>query len=201
MRLAVVDDDEAVLDALTLFLQINRVDIFRFSSGPALINAMQAGLEVDCIVSDVRMPSLDGLSLHRRLGELLYRVPIILITGHGDIDLAVTAIKNGVHDFIQKPFDEHRLLASVEAAVLASNNQALNTEQMKQLTDRISRLSDRQREVMELAANGLTNKEIAAKLNIGTRTVESYRSWVMERLGARNLAELIRIAMKTGIVK
>lgn len=201
LKLAIVDDDEAVLDALTLFLRTKGISTSCFSSGAELITSLQKGLDVDCIVSDVNMPGLDGLSLCRQLSELLYRVPVILITGHGDIDLAVAAIKDGVHDFIQKPFDEQRLLTSVVAAVEASNKQALDAEQLRELADRVSRLSDRQREVMELAATGLTNKEIAAKMGIGTRTVESYRSWVMERLDARNLADLIRIAMKTGIVK
>lgn len=200
LRLAIVDDDEAVLDALTLFFESKGISSFRFSSGSALLSSLQEGLVVDCIVSDVRMPGLDGLALHKHLAQLFYQIPVILITGHGDIDLAVGAIKEGVHDFIQKPFDEQKLLASIESAVSASFKKSLDAEQLKDIAERIARLSERQRQVMELAAQGLTNKEIAAELNIGTRTVESYRAWVMERLGARNLAELIRIAMKLRIV-
>lgn len=201
VRLALVDDDEDVLDALCLFFDVKGLDVYRFNDGNSLLGAVCTGSVFDCIVSDVRMPGIDGVALYKELRKLPSPAPIILITGHGEIDLAVQAIKDGVHDFIQKPFDEQRLLSAIESAVEQSSQSALHASDLGELRDRVARLSERQRQVMELAAQGLTNKEIAVQMNIGTRTVESYRAWVMERLDARNLADLIKIAMRLGLVK
>jgi len=121
--------------------------------------------------------------------------PIVLITGHGDVDMAVAAIKVGAANFIEKPFDESRLLASVREAIEESQ-QRENSDQRKDLPARFEALTTRQRQVMELAVAGLSNKEIGAQLDISPKTVENHRAWVMERIGARNIAELVRLAMK-----
>jgi two-component system response regulator FixJ len=125
-----------------------------------------------------------------------FAAPIVLITGHGDIDMAVTAIKIGAFDFIEKPFDEARLLASIRNAVEKARAPDINGLQIDELRARASSLSQRQRQVMELVVKGLSNKEIGAQLNISPKTVENHRAWVMERMGARNIAELVRIAIK-----
>jgi two-component system response regulator FixJ len=201
LHVALVDDDEAVLDALSLYLGVKGLQVSRFGSPSTFLKALDEGQTVDCVVSDVRMPGMDGVALYQELTTRRSRAPVILITGHGEIDLAVTAIKEGVHDFIQKPFDESRLLSSIEEAVATAQRQSQDEQNLTELAIRVARLSDRQKEVMVHAVQGLTNKEIASAMGIGTRTVESYRAWVMERVGAKNLAELIKIAMRLGMTK
>ena len=142
------------------------------------------------------MPGMSGLELIHHLKEQDIAVPIILITGHGDVDMAVAAIKVGAFDFIEKPFDEVRLLASIRNAVEQGRERDADATEVESLQSRFNTLSPRQREVMDLAVAGLSNKEIGTRLKISPKTVENHRAWVMERIGARNIAELVRIAMK-----
>jgi two-component system, LuxR family, response regulator FixJ len=194
--LALIDDDEAVLDALLHYLTRQSVKTSCFNAAKSFLTTLNHGARFDCIVSDVRMPGVSGLDLMRHLNERACAQPVILITGHGDVDMAVTAIKHGAFDFIEKPFDEARLLASIRRAVKQGQQREVIATELEELQSRFNTLSARQRQVMELAVVGLSSKEIAIKLNISPRTVESHRAWVMERIGARNLAELIRMAMK-----
>jgi FixJ family two-component response regulator len=138
---------------------------------------------------------MTGLDLVRELRRRSANAPIILITGRGDIDMAVSAIKLGAYDFIEKPFDESRLLASIRTAVETGRQKARDAAELEKLQSRFKLLSARQRQVMELAVAGFSNKEIGTKLNISPKTVENHRAWVMERVGAKNLAELVRMAM------
>ena len=200
-RIALVDDDTAVLDSLTTYLRKSGYEVDSFSQAGSLLKALDGGNSFTCIVSDVRMPGLSGLDLQRELSARGLRCPLILITGYGDITTAVAAIKAGAHDFLEKPFDEQRLSDSIQAAVSEVSHSQVDDEYLVQIRARVDGLSQRQREVMMLAAQGCTNKEIAKKMDISTRTVESYRSWVMERTGAKNLAELIRMAMQLGMVR
>lgn len=196
ISIALVDDDEAVLDSLRLYFVGTGYDVAAFSEAGSLLNALSAGLKPDCIVSDIRMPGLSGLDLQRELTNRGSTVPLILVTGHGDIEMAVTAIKAGAHDFLEKPFDEHRLLASVEDAISRRARSDDVEAEIAAFASQVAQLSDRQRQVMDLAVQGLTNKQIANQLGISPRTVETYRAWVMERTGARNLAQLVRLAMR-----
>jgi RNA polymerase sigma factor (sigma-70 family) len=196
IQLALIDDDEAVLDALRHYLARRDVGTTCFKAAKDFLAALDRRERFDCIVSDVRMPGMSGLDLVRHLDERSYVRPIILITGHGDVDMAVTAIKNGAFDFIEKPFDEARLLASIRLAVEKRRQSESASAEVEQLQSRFNALSARQRQVMELAVAGLSSKEIGIKLNISPKTVENHRAWVMERIGARNLADLIRMAMK-----
>jgi FixJ family two-component response regulator len=196
VNLALIDDDEAVLDALLHYLTCQSVKTSCFNAAKSFLTTLDHRARFDCIVSDVRMPGMTGLELMRRLNERAYAQPVILITGHGDVDMAVAAIKDGAFDFIEKPFDEARLLASIRRAVKQGRQREVTAAESEELQSRFNTLSVRQRQVMELAVVGLSSKEIAIKLNISFRTVESHRAWVMERIGARNLAELIRMAMK-----
>ena len=199
-RIALVDDDTAVLDSLTSYLRKSGCDVVSFSNAGALLEALDGGGSFTCVVSDVRMPGLSGLDLQRELSARGLRSPLILITGYGDISTAVAAVKAGAHDFLEKPFDEERLRDSIRAAVTEVGQTQAADEYLAEIRERVGGLSERQREVMTLAAQGFTNKEIGKKMDITTRTVESYRSWVMERTGAKNLAELIRMAMRLGMV-
>jgi two-component system response regulator FixJ len=194
-HIALIDDDEAVLDSLALYLARHDVQASGFKRIEDFLAALDRAPAFDCMVSDVRLPGMSGLDLVRTLNERRFARPIILITGHGDIDMAVSAIKIGAFDFIEKPFDEARLLASIRNAVEKSRQSASDAAELERLQSRFDSLSARQRQVMELTVSGLSNKEIALKLEISSKTVENHRAWVMERVGARNLADLVRMAM------
>ena len=193
---ALIDDDAAVLDALRLYLTRNRVKVTCFQAAEEFLNEMKRCEPLDCVVTDVRMPGMSGLDLVQRLIDGGWSRPIILITGHGDIEMAVSAVKSGAFDFIEKPFDERRLLASIREAVEESRQKVSDAAGLEELLARFQALSARQREVMNLAAAGLSSKEIGAKLHISRKTVENHRAWVMSRMGARNIAELVRLAMR-----
>ena len=195
-HIAVIDDDEAVLDSLRLYFARQDVETSCFASAQDFLAAIRSGQRFDCIVSDVRMPGMSGLDLVQHLKGAGLAVPVILITGHGDVDMAVAAIKVGAFDFIEKPFDEARLLASIRNALNKMQQPEIDAVELEELQSRFNTLSVRQRQVMELAVVGLSNKEIGSQLKISPKTVENHRAWVMERIGARNIAELVRIAMK-----
>ena len=196
IHIALIDDDSAVLDSLRLYFARRDIRTSCFASGEALLIAIDGGAQPDCIVSDVRMPGMSGLDLVHHLNARRSVAPVILITGLGDIQMAVSAIKSGAFDFIEKPFDESRLLASVRSAVAVGRELAKDAAEIEKLRARFNALSVRQRQVMELAVSGLSNKEIGSKLSISPKTVENHRAWVMECIGVKNLAELVRIAMQ-----
>jgi two-component system response regulator FixJ len=196
IHVALIDDDEAVLDSLRLYFARQEVKTSCFDSAEGFLAALDRGAQFDCVVSDVRMPGMSGLDLVNDLNAQGFVRPIILITGHGDVDMAVAAIKIGAFDFIEKPFDENRLLASIRHAVECGRQQVIDATELEKLQTRFNSLSLRQRQVMELAVAGLSSKEIGQRLKISTKTVENHRAWVMERIGARNLAELVRMAMQ-----
>jgi two-component system response regulator FixJ len=196
IHIAVIDDNEAVLDSLRLYFARQNIESACFKAANEFLASIGRGQRFDCIVSDVRMPGMSGLELINRLQSERVTTPIILITGHGDVDMAVAAIKVGAFDFIEKPFDEARLLASIHNAVDKGRQPEIDSADLEKLRARFETLSLRQRQVLELAAAGLSNKEIGSKLKISPKTVQNHRAWVMERIGARNIAELVRIAMK-----
>jgi two-component system response regulator FixJ len=189
MRVALIDDDEAVLDALKLYLERRNLAVTCYATADAFLAADREPF--DCIVADVRMPGTSGLDLVDRMSKS--SVPIVLITGHGDVEMAVAAIKLGAFDFIEKPFDESRLLATIENAAASRGNPQPVSDDAAALRAKADSLTERQRQVMELAALGLSNKEIGKRLGISSRTVEVHRAWMMEKMGARNLAELVRM--------
>lgn len=196
MHIALIDDDEAVLDLLRLFLTRNGIETSCFTSADLFVST-DGDKDFDYIVADVRMPGMSGLELVDFLSARSVHPEIILITGHGDVEMAVTALKKGAFDFIEKPFDERRLLDSIGGGKGDGLNQTPGSPEplRSDLELRFASLSERQRQVMLLATQGLSNKEIATHLGISPRTVEIYRAWVMERMGARNLAHLVRMEM------
>jgi len=196
IHIALIDDDAAVLDSLRLYFARHDVETSCFNTAEEFLAAIDRSAQFDCVVSDVRMPGVSGLDLVGHLNACGFIRPIVLITGHGDIDMAVAAIKIGAFDFIEKPFDENRLLASIRNAVEQRRQQMSDATELEQLQSRFNSLSLRQRQVMELAVAGLSSKEIGKRLKISSKTVENHRAWVMERIGARNLAELVRMAMQ-----
>jgi FixJ family two-component response regulator len=201
LHVALIDDDAAVLDALQHYLARQSIRTSTFAAAKEFLQALDGHEQFDCIVSDVRMPGMSGLDLMKRLNERGYPGPVVLITGHGDIDMAVSTIKDGAFDFIEKPFDEARLLTSIRQGAERLRQSKSEASELEDLQARFETLSARQREVMELAVSGLSSKEIGIRLNISPKTVENHRAWVMERVGARNIADLIRKAMKIGADK
>ena len=196
VHVALIDDDAAVRDSLHLFLTRKQLKVSCFETAEQFLKARDGCDPIDCIVTDVRMPGMSGLDLVNYLTGRGWIRPIIVITGHGDVDMAVSAVKAGAFDFIEKPFDETRLLASIREAVEKGRRRANDAVEQEKILARFELLSVRQRQVMELAAAGLSSKEIGTRLNISPKTVENHRAWVMLRMGARNVAELVRIAMQ-----
>ena len=197
MTVALIEDDEAVLHSLQLLLERRGIAVRCFRSAESFLASLPADVPA-CVVTDVRMPGLSGLDLQRELKRLGVGVPVILITGHGDIAMAVTAIKDGAADFIEKPFDDERLVESLAKAMATERELRSEAAERSELAARVAELSPRQREVMYLVAEGLSNKQIALQLGISPRTVENYRAWAMERMGASNLADLVRKVLTLG---
>jgi two-component system response regulator FixJ len=194
--IAIVDDDEAVRDSLSMMLSNHGFGVCSFPSADAFLALVSAENLPSCLVCDIRMPGISGLELQRDISKKWPIIPIVLITGHGDVSIAVSALKAGAHDFVEKPFSPDRLIDSIKSAIDQTVYKRNQDQEIVRLSARIGELSERQRQVMNLAVQGLSNKEIALSLKISPRTVETYRAWVMEKTGARNIADLVRIAMR-----
>ena len=192
----VVDDDDAVRDSLQLLLGSAGYRTRGWSSGPALL-ASAATLEPGCVIVDVRMPDMDGVTLLGKLRERGIRHPVIVMTGHADVPLAVRAMRAGAIDFIEKPFADAVILQSLEAAL----DRGLHPEarHAADAATRMTALTPREREVLQALVAGLPNKSIAYDLGISARTVEIHRSRVMEKMQARSLSELVRLGLAAGI--
>jgi two-component system response regulator FixJ len=195
----VIDDDPAMRDSLDFLLGSADFKVTLFDTAADFLDA-HAGLGFGCIVSDVRMPGTDGMDLLRRLKANASPLPIIIMTGHGDIPLAVEAIKLGALDFIEKPFEDERLIGIIEAALQQSQAHGKSDIVSAEIASRIATLSPRERQVMEGLVVGLSNKLIAREHNISPRTIEVYRANVMTKMQAHNLSELIRLALRAGIL-
>ena len=162
---------------------------------PKLLLAALDELKPRCVVSDVRMPGCSGIELQHALKKRNPALPLILITGHGDIQMAVNAIKEGAFDFIEKPFEYARLIEQIMKAIEFGDRAQSVQAEREAVAQRMAELSERQKEVMDLVVQGLSNKDIAEVLGISPRTVENYRAWVMEKMSAGNIADLVRKAM------
>lgn len=193
---SIIDDDPAVLDALTMLMQSHGLTVARFESAQAFL---KAGQQPGCVVSDVRMPEMTGIELLRSMKQEGDDRPVILITGHGDIEMAVHAIKLGAREFIEKPFDNAKLLDCVVDALEATSTTQLESQERKELADRFALLTERQRETMRCLIRGMANKQIAAELGISPRTVEIHRTWVMNKMAAKTLADLVRMGLALGL--
>ena len=190
----VIDDDEAMRDSLAFLLDCAGLNARTYESAPRFLEGLER-LERGCVVTDIRMPDMTGLELVERLKALGVPDPVIVITGHGDVPLAVEAMKNGVVDFIEKPFSEERLLDAVRSA-LSRGEDVREEEQRKQrVRDRIEALSGRERQVLDGLLEGKPNKIIAFDLGISARTVEIYRANVMTKMEAGSLSELVKMAL------
>lgn len=188
----IVDDDEGVREGLSLLLSTVGQSCELFACAQEFLDTYD-GDKRGCLVLDIRMPRMTGLDLQKKLNEIGSRLPIIFITGHGDIPMAVEAMRRGALDFIRKPFREHDLLERINEALTVDDNAHRQEMNHKDLMDKLALLSEREWEVFERVADGEMNKVIAADLGISERTVEVHRGHVMQKLGVRTLAQLVRV--------
>ena len=190
----VVDDDEAMRDSMTWLLEGEGYKVACFDSAAAFLGAWRSSLR-GCIVLDVRMPEMSGLELQEKLDSIGSHLPIIFVTGHGDVPMAVGALQRGACDFIEKPFHNEDLLARIERALELDSQIAARQQRDNAIASRLDQLTQREREVMQLVVAGKLNKQIADELNISMKTVEAHRARVMEKMGVRTLAELVKAVM------
>jgi len=190
----IIDDDEALRESLAFLLRSAALEVRSFDSAKAFLNELPDAA-LGCVISDVRMPDMSGIELLRRLKELKIAVPVIVITGHGDIALAVEAMKIGAVDFFEKPFNDDLLVASVRAALRQQEDQTKRDVKRTEIEHRISTLSRREKDVLAGLIEGRANKQIAFDLGISPRTVEIYRANLMNKMKADSLSELVRMAL------
>ena len=190
----VIDDDPAVRDSLAFLLETANLSPRTYDSAVAFLEALPE-VTSGCVVTDVRMPEMTGIDLVRRLKGQGFRLPIVMITGHADVPLAVEAMKAGVADFIEKPFDDDVLLAAIGAALRDGEKDRQGAAEAAEITARMDTLSGREREVLGGLVAGHANKVIAFDLGISPRTVEIYRANVMTKMKPASLSELVRMAM------
>jgi two-component system response regulator FixJ len=195
----VIDDDEAVRQSLAFLLRANDIEVQTYESGMAFLG-VAPDLKSGCVITDVRMPEISGIELLRRLQGLKIFLPVIVITGHGDVPLAVEAMKFGAADFLEKPFDDEILLAAVRSALNRQVNDSKRQAEHAAIDGRLAALSNREREVLEGLVAGHANKQIAFDLGISPRTVEIYRANLMTKMQAASLSELVRMALIAGLL-
>jgi FixJ family two-component response regulator len=190
----VVDDDEAVRGSLRMLLQSMGLRTAVFSSAAAFLEAID-GIDSGCVLLDIRMPVMSGLELFDQLLSRGAHLPVIFITGHGDVPMAVRAVKKGAFDFLQKPFNDQELLDRVNDALREDTRRLARRVEKQGLQIRYERLTPREREIMERVVGGQANKAIAIDLKLSERTVELHRAHVMEKMEVRSLAELVALVV------
>jgi len=195
----VVDDDEAMRDSMAFLLRAENFQVQTYADAADFLAALPQ-IKVGCVVTDVRMPGMSGIELLQRLRELKVSLPVIVVSGHGDVPLAVEAMKTGALDFIEKPFDDDVFLRAVRLALSAQAVDSQRQAQKATINSRLESLSNREREVLEGLVAGHPNKTIAYDLGISPRTVEIYRANVMEKMQAKSLSELVRMALVGGLL-
>ena len=195
----VIDDDDAPRESLAFLLSTARIAVATYPSAAAFLEAIPTA-ELSCVITDVRMPGMSGIDLLKRLREMKIDVPVIVITGHGDVPLAVEAMKVGAIDFLEKPFDDEVLLASVRAAIKRRGGAIKRDAERAEVESKLAGLSNRERDVLVGLVAGQANKQIAFDLGISPRTVEIYRANLMSKMQAGSLSELVRMALIVGMV-
>ncbi|WP_375779311.1 response regulator FixJ [Bradyrhizobium sp. ma5] len=197
-RILVIDDDAAMRDSLAFLLDVNGFCVETYETAIEFLDEVASG-PADCIVSDIRMPGMSGLELLRKLKADHVGCPVILITGHGDVSLAVEAMKAGAVDFIEKPFQDEGLLRAINSALEAQPAKAADDAVKQQAEARLANLSSRERDVLQGLLAGKINKVIAHDLGISPRTVDVYRANLMAKTNVRSMSELMRIAITAGL--
>jgi RNA polymerase sigma factor (sigma-70 family) len=193
----VVDDDEAVRDSIHWLLDASGYEVRTFESGEAFLAAYDPAA-IACLVLDVRMPGMSGLELQERLVADRADLPIVFVTGHGDVPMAVSTMKKGAVDFLEKPFDQAQLRAVVERVLTDARARAAQREQQRLNQALLARLTAREQQVLARIVAGRMNKQIASDLGISIKTVEAHRASIMLKLQANTVADLMRVVLSTG---
>jgi two-component system response regulator FixJ len=196
----IIDDDDAARDSLSFLLRSANIEARSYESAPAFLAVIKT-LSLGCVITDVRMPDMTGIELLRQLRESDNDVPVIVITGHGDIPLAVEAMKFGAADFLEKPYDDDALISAVRGALDQQQGAARKSSERVVINERLATLSNRERQVLEGLVAGKPNKIIAFDHDISPRTVEIYRANVMTKMQAASLSELVRMALIVGVLE
>jgi two-component system response regulator FixJ len=196
----VIDDDDAVRQSLEFLLKTAKIPVRGFESAKAFLEVLP-DIRSGCIITDVRMPEVTGIELLQRVKAVNPDLPVIVITGHGDISLAVEAMKIGAVDFLEKPFADDLLLAAVRSALSQDADAGKRKAMLADINEKIAALSNRERQVLEGLVAGNANKTIAFDLGISPRTVEIYRANLMTKMAANSLSDLVRMAMMSGILE
>jgi FixJ family two-component response regulator len=192
----VVDDDEAVRDSTRWLLEANGFEVVTFAGAEEFLAQLPDPEPIACLLLDVRMPGMSGLELHEELVRRGSTLPLIFVTGHGDVPMAVSRMKKGAYDFLEKPFSDAQLRQLVGESLQRAESLARNRRDEREAHDRIERLTARERQVLDLIVAGRLNKQIADDLGISIKTVEAHRANIMDKLGARTMADLMRIALR-----
>jgi two-component system, LuxR family, response regulator FixJ len=195
----VIDDDEAMRQSLAFLLGTVGMEVQTYESAAAFLEIAPT-VKAGCVITDVRMPGLSGVELLRQLRERKLGIPVIVITGHGDVRLAVEAMKIGAMDFLEKPFDDEALLASVRSALNQVDRDRKREAERSDIEGRLATLSNRERDVLQGLVAGHANKQIAYDLGISPRTIEIYRANLMTKMQAASLSDLVRMALVAGIL-
>ncbi len=196
----VIDDDEAMRDSLDFLLGAADFNVTLFESAEHFFDALP-GVDFGCVVSDIRMPGLDSIELLKRLKVSRSSFPVLIMTWHGDVPLAVEAMKLGAVDFLEKPFEDDRLIGMIDIALKQAESGARSEAATLDITARVASPSPRERQAMERLVAGLSNKLIAREYDTSPRTIEVYRANVMTKMEASSLSELVRFAMRAGAIK
>jgi two-component system response regulator FixJ len=199
-KVYVIDDDPAMRDSLNFLLSSAGFEVTVFESALAFLDTLPT-LDFGCVISDIRMPGVDGIDLLRRLQTDLKRLPVVIMTGHGDVPLAVEAMKLGAVDFLEKPFEDDRLVGMILASFRQDEDSARIDAVMTDLAARVASLSPRERQVLDGLIAGRPNKLIARDFDISPRTIEVYRANVMTKMQASSVSELVRLAIRAGLLK
>jgi two-component system response regulator FixJ len=194
----VVDDDDAMRSSLKWLIESVGLRVETFGSADEFLSCYYPG-RTGCLLLDVRMPGMSGLDLQEYLANRHIQLPVIIITGHGDVPMAVRAMKAGALDFIEKPFNDEALLDAIRRALALAVEQRTVQARQADIATRLALLTPREHEVMEMVADGRSNKEIANALGVSAKTVEAHRARVMEKTGARSLAELVRMVLTANL--
>ncbi len=193
--ISVIDDQESVRSAIAEMLNVFGFTVDPFDSALRFLEQVDPE-RIGCVVADVRMPEMDGITLVAEMARRRIAMPVILISGHADVPMAVAGIKAGAEDFIEKPIDDKMLIAAINRALQRAQHQRVSSRTDEDLEQRFTRLTPRQVEIFDLVAGGFTSQAIGAKLDLSTRTVESYRAQVMEKMQAESIAVLVRQAVR-----
>ncbi len=198
-KIFLVDDDLSVRSSLSMLLNSAGYKVICFKSAEDFLEFGVEKAKIGCLILDIKMPGLSGLDLQKELASMDRKIPIIFITGHGDIPASVRAMREGAVHFLTKPFDDHELLDAVHEAILIGINSQKEQSEQIEIKKKIDALSPREYEVLRYLITGMLNKQVAYKMDISERTVKAHRKQIMDKMGILSMAELVRLTEKVGI--